>query len=83
MIGKEHGLLHCNSESNPKLSITGGTARVDLSKEILNEKGATCERLVIKEQISQTLKQFSSVKNVIITVDEKESALDAIKEYEL
>lgn len=67
-----------------KLSITGGTARVDLSKEILNMKtGATCERLVIKEQISQTLKQFSSVKNVIITVDEKESALDAIKEYEL
>lgn len=65
-----------------ELNITGSTAKVDLSKEILDMKtGAACERLIIKEQISQTLDQFSSVQNVIITVDGKSGALDPIKEY--
>ncbi len=61
-----------------RLEISKKAAQVDLSKEILNmETSATCEKTLIKTQITETLKQFSTVENVIITIGGKASQLES------
>ncbi len=61
-----------------QLDISGKTARVDFSEEILNmETGATCEKTLIKTQITETLKQFSTVEDVIITIGGKAGQLES------
>lgn len=52
-----------------KLSIVDGVAKVDLSKELEYQVGGSCRIGLIIAQITQTLKQFSTVQNVIISID--------------
>lgn len=68
---KEQGYL---TSINPgvkiqALSITDGTARVDLSKELDEQIGGSCRVSAIRAQITETLKQFPTVREVIISVD--------------
>ncbi len=58
------------------INIIDGTATVDFSKELDENSGGSCKVSLIRSQIEQTLKQFSTVTKVIITVDgEAETAL--------
>lgn len=52
-----------------KLTIENGTASVDFSKDIEKGLGGSCRVSAIRSQIEATLKQFPSVKKVIISVD--------------
>ena len=51
------------------LSIEGGVARVDLSKELEEGVGGSCMVASIRAQITETLKQFPTVDSVIISID--------------
>ncbi|MFZ5365494.1 MAG: GerMN domain-containing protein [Patescibacteria group bacterium] len=51
------------------IRIVNGTAYVDFSSQIENQVGGSCRVSLIRKQIEQTLKQFSSVKDVVISVD--------------
>jgi hypothetical protein len=50
------------------LSVSGGTANVVLSPELESYGGGSCNVQAIRSQIETTLKQFSSVRNVVISV---------------
>ncbi len=50
------------------LTIVDGEARVDFNSRI-NEGGGSCHFTALREQIRQTLLQFSTVKTVVISVD--------------
>ncbi len=52
-----------------KLTIEDGVARVDFSPKLEEEVGGSCRVSAISSQIINTLKQFSSVKNVVISID--------------
>jgi Sporulation and spore germination/Immunoglobulin-like domain of bacterial spore germination len=52
-----------------KLTIENGTAKVDFDKQIEKGMGGSCRVSAIRSQIETTLKQFPTVKNVIISVD--------------
>lgn len=56
------------------LKVSGGTATVVFSPELQNYGGGSCNVQAIRSQIEQTLKQFSSVKNVVISVVGKTAA---------
>ncbi len=59
-----------------KLTIQSGTAQIDFNEKL--DSATTCRSAqAIVNQITQTLKQFSSVKKVVITVNGK-SAQDAL-----
>lgn len=51
------------------LDIDNGVARVDFSSEIEKGVGGSCKVSAIRAQISETLKQFPTVKDVVISVD--------------
>ena len=51
--------------------VKNGTATVVLSPELQNYGGGSCNVQAIRAQIESTLKQFSSIKNVIISVEGK------------
>jgi hypothetical protein len=51
------------------LTIANGTAQVDFDQQMDYQMGGSCRVSAIRAQIEQTLKQFSSVKNVIISVN--------------
>ena len=51
------------------LTIVKGVARVDFDKSLEREVGGSCRVSAIRSQIENTLKQFSSVSSVIISVD--------------
>jgi Sporulation and spore germination len=51
-----------------KLNISSKVATVDFSGE-LNQIGGSCRVSLIREQINQTLKQFPTIKNVVISVN--------------
>lgn len=53
------------------LNVSGGTATVILSPELESYGGGSCRVTAIRAQIKQTLKQFSSVRNVVISVEGK------------
>lgn len=53
------------------LKVSGGTATVVLSAELGNYGGGSCNVGAIRAQIESTLKQFSSVRNVIISQEGK------------
>ncbi len=55
------------------LVVSGGTATVVLSPELGNYGGGSCNVAAIRAQIEQTLKQFSSVRNVVISQQGKTS----------
>lgn len=52
-----------------KLTIENGVAKVDFSSELQKNVGGSCRVASIRAQITQTLKQFPSVKSVVISVD--------------
>jgi hypothetical protein len=52
-----------------KLTISNGAAKIDLSDDIERAVGGSCRVTNIRAQIEKTLKQFSTVKSVIISVD--------------
>ncbi len=51
------------------LTITNGTAKIDFDETLEQGVGGSCRVLAIREQIIQTLMQFSTVKNVIISIN--------------
>lgn len=53
------------------INIEGGVATVDFSKRLMEEVGDSCQVSAIRSQIENTLKQFPSIKEVIISVDGK------------
>jgi hypothetical protein len=58
------------------LTIIDGVARVDFSKELLTNPGGAARMLWIRQQIELTLLQFSSVNQVIITVEGQPGLLE-------
>jgi spore germination protein GerM len=50
------------------IAIIDGTAKVDFSKE-LEVAGGSCLVLAVRAEITQTLKQFASVENVVISIN--------------
>jgi hypothetical protein len=52
-----------------KLEITDGVAKVDFSNDLEKSVGGSCRVSAIRAQITETLKQFSTVKSVIISID--------------
>ncbi len=52
-----------------KLTIKNGLAKVDFSAELEKDGGGSCRTAAIIAQIKQTLKQFSSVQDVIISIN--------------
>lgn len=51
------------------LKIENGTAYVDFDEQLEYQVGGSCRVSAISAQIMQTLKQFSTVKNVVISVN--------------
>lgn len=51
------------------LTIQDGVARADFSKELNTNVAGSCRVNAIRAQITETLKQFSSVNNVIISIN--------------
>jgi hypothetical protein len=51
------------------LVINNGIAKIDFDKKIEDKLGGSCRVSAIRSQISQTLKQFPTVKEVIISVE--------------
>ncbi len=56
------------------LKVSGGTATIVLSSELQNYGGGSCNVEAIRSQIEFTLKQFPSVKNVVISQEGKTPA---------
>jgi len=52
-----------------KLTIEKGVAKVDFDQAIQDQVGGSCRVSAIRAQITETLKQFSGVKEVIISVN--------------
>jgi len=52
-----------------QLTITDGVAKVDFNETMEEGMGGSCRVSAIRAQITQTLKQFSTVKDVIISVN--------------
>ena len=52
-----------------KLTIENGLAKVDFSAELEKNGGGSCRSAAIIAQIKQTLKQFSSVQDVLISIN--------------
>jgi hypothetical protein len=51
------------------LTITGGLAKVDFDKTLEEAVGGSCRVAAIRSQITQTLKQFPTIKNVLISIE--------------
>ncbi len=52
-----------------KLTIENGTAKVDFDEQLEFQVGGSCRVAAIRAQITETLKQFPRVKDVIISID--------------
>jgi len=52
-----------------KLTIENGVAKVDLNEKLEQGVGGSCRTESIRAQITQTLKQFPTVKDVIISIN--------------
>lgn len=52
-----------------KLAIENGVAKIDFDKQLEFQVGGSCRVSAIRAQITQTLKQFTTVKEVIISID--------------
>lgn len=53
------------------LNIKKGVAEVDFDDTLQNQVGGSCRVSAIRAQISETLKQFPTVNNVIISIDDR------------
>jgi len=54
-----------------KLTIENGTAKVDFDETLEKGVGGSCKVAAIRAQITETLKQFSAVKKVLISINGK------------
>lgn len=52
-----------------ELSVVNGVARVDFSKGLSSVEGGSCNVLMVRSQIENTLLQFPDVNEVIISID--------------
>lgn len=52
-----------------KLTIENGVAKVDFAEQLEFQVGGSCRVAAIRAEITETLKQFFSVKSVIISID--------------
>ncbi|MDD4271187.1 MAG: GerMN domain-containing protein [Patescibacteria group bacterium] len=52
-----------------KLTIADGTAKVDFNQALENAVGGSCRVSAVRAQINETLKQFSTVKDVVISIN--------------
>jgi spore germination protein GerM len=52
-----------------KLTIENGVAKVDFNEALEFQVGGSCRVAAIRAQITQTLKQFPTVNDVIISID--------------
>lgn len=52
-----------------KLAIENGVAKVDFNEQLQYQVGGSCRTAAITAQITETLKQFPTVKQVIISID--------------
>jgi len=52
-----------------KIVIENGMAKVDFNAQLEKNTGGSCKVSAIRAQITETLKQFSTVKDVIISID--------------
>ncbi|MFA5133488.1 MAG: Gmad2 immunoglobulin-like domain-containing protein [Patescibacteria group bacterium] len=52
-----------------KLTISNGVARADFDEQLESQVGGSCRVSAIRAEITQTLKQFSTVKSVIISIN--------------
>ncbi|NMB48817.1 DUF333 domain-containing protein [Candidatus Kuenenbacteria bacterium] len=52
-----------------KLTIEDGVAKVDFNKKLEEAAGGSCRVSAVRAQITETLKQFSTVKSVVISID--------------
>lgn len=52
-----------------KLEIKNGTAYVDFNSALEFQVGGSCRVSAIRSQITNTLKQFSTIQNVVISID--------------
>lgn len=52
-----------------KVTITNGTAYADFNSQLEYQVGGSCRVAAIASQIRETLKQFSSIKDVVISID--------------
>ena len=53
------------------LTIVGGIAKADFNGKLQEQIGGSCLVAMIRSQITETLKQFSTVKEVVISIDGK------------
>lgn len=53
------------------ITIDNGTARIDFSEELGKNTAGSCRVTAIRSQITETLKQFSTIKNVVISINGK------------
>ncbi len=53
------------------LTIKNGVAKIDFNEELQKGVAGSCRVLAIRSQIEQTLKQFSTVKSVVISINGK------------
>ena len=51
------------------LTIENGTAKVDFNEQLEYQVGGSCRVSAIRAQITQTLEQFPTIKNVIISIN--------------
>ncbi len=51
------------------LTIENGTAKVDFDEQLEYQVGGSCRVSAIRAQITETLKQFPTVKNVVISIN--------------
>lgn len=51
------------------LTITDSTAKVDFNEQLEFQAGGSCRVSAIRAQVNETLKQFSTVKDVIISIN--------------
>ena len=58
-----------------KLSIENGVAKIDFSKQLDFQVAGSARVLAIRAQIEQTLKQFPTVKDVIISINTRTEAI--------
>lgn len=54
-----------------KISVVGGKAKVDFDEKMGEGMGGSCRTDAVRAQITETLKQFPTVKNVEISIDGK------------
>lgn len=52
-----------------KLTVEDGTAKVEFNEQLEFQVGGSCRVSAIKAQIIETLKQFATIKNVIISIN--------------